>query len=118
MSDLEIQKKLKRAFAAAQAKPPPFDEVWAKAEAAGLRSRRYRLWAGIAAAAAVVAVVAGLWPAQEGELADDFLIADSLLNSTSWSAPSDMLMPEHQFDIYQDIPVLMESTQTQEGSLL
>jgi hypothetical protein len=27
-------------------------------------------------------------------------------------------MPEHQFDIYQDIPFLMESTDIQEGSLL
>jgi len=41
-----------------------------------------------------------------------------LLGTTGWSAPSDSLMPDHQFDIYQDIPVLIESTETYGGTLL
>lgn len=73
---------------------------------------------GIAAAVAVIGITLGLWPERQAELTDEFLIADSLLNSTSWAAPSDSLMPEHQFDIYQEIPFLNESTNSQEGSLL
>lgn len=118
MSEQEIRNNLKRAFAAAEVQPPSFDQVLANAEAARARSRRYRLSGGIAAAVAVAAVIAALWPTQQEELTDDYLIADSLLNSTSWPAPSDTLMPERQFDIYQELPLLMESTQTREGSLL
>lgn len=83
--------------------------------------RRYKAFGGIAAAAAVVAVVAIMagnrTDTDVGEQ-DDYLIADALLNSTQWTAPSDALMPSHQFDVYQEIPVLMESTDSQEGSLL
>ena len=72
----------------------------------------------MAAAIAVVVATFSLWSANEAEVVDEFLIADALLNSTQWSAPSDLLMPEHQFDLYQDLPLLMESTESQEGSLL
>jgi hypothetical protein len=46
------------------------------------------------------------------------MIADALMNSTTWTAPSDVLMPDHQFDIYRDIPVLDQSTISEEGTLL
>ena len=33
-----------------------------------------------------------------------------LMDSTYWSAPSDVLLPDREFDIYQDLPELFEST--------
>jgi hypothetical protein len=44
-------------------------------------------------------------------------VAD-LMDSTYWSAPSDVLLPDREFDIYQDLPVLFESTEPAEGALL
>ena len=98
---------------------PEFDEVWANAESEYGRARwHHKLIAGLAVAVAVVAVVASLWPAGEPGMGDDYLIADALMNSTLWLAPSDSLLPEHQFDIYQGPPFLIESTISLEGTLL
>lgn len=120
MNENYIQRKLKEAYDASQpARTSSFNETWASAKARFERSQhRYRVIGGIAAAVAVIGLAIGLWPARQAEFDDDYLIADALLNSTSWSAPSDMLMPEHQFDIYREIPFLIESTNSQEGSLL
>lgn len=99
--------------------PPSFGKLWARAEHAASASRwRYRS-AGAAAVAAVIAVIAtmSLRPDQ-ADIADDYLIADALMNSTTWSAPSDRLLPEHQFDIYRDIPFPAMSTDRLEGTLL
>lgn len=120
MNEEDIRRSLKPAFDDAQTgNAPTFDQVWANADAAyGKSQRRYRVIGGVAAAIAVLGVVASLWPVQQAEPSDDYLIADALMNSTSWSAPSDTLMPEHQFDIYQEIPFPGVSTNGQEGSLL
>lgn len=119
MKEIEIRQALKDAHESAEGKPPPFDAVWAAAESAHGHSRgRFRVIGGFAAAVAVIAIIAGLWPEQQAGLTDEYLIADALMNSTSWSAPSDSLMPEHQFDIYQEIPFPGVSTNEQEGSLL
>ena len=121
MNEEEIRKKLKQAAEAAERdETPSFDETWVVAESQLVRSRsRLQRFGGIAAAAVVVlALTVALWPTQRAEFTDDYYIADALLNSTSWTAPSDALMPEHQFDIYQGIPLLDESTNTYEGSLL
>ena len=123
MNEDQVRQNLKDAYQSAEGKPPSFDEVWAAAEVRHGRlrmqsRRRFRTIGGIAAAVAVIGITLGLWPEQQVELTDEFLIADSLLNSTSWSAPSDSLMPEHQFDIYQEIPFLIESTNSLEGTLL
>ena len=123
MNENEIKEKLKQAAQAAQKDDmPSFDETWVVAETHFVQSRsRYRRYGALATVAAAIGVVAmtiALWPAQQAELSDDYFIADALLNSTSWTAPSDALMPERQFDIYQGIPLLDESTNTYEGSLL
>jgi len=120
MSDKNTREKLQKALAAVHAETPPaFAEVWAAAERQNATSRkRYAGFVAVAAAVAVGVTAFGLWSANEVEMTDEFLIADALMNSTQWSAPSDLLMPEHQFDIYQDIPLLMESTELEEGSLL
>jgi len=120
MSDKNTREQLQKALAIAHAEQtPPFADVWAAAERRHEVSRkRYAGFAGIAAAIAIAVSAVGLWSANEAEMADEFLIADALMNSTQWSAPSDWLMPEHRFDIYQEIPLLIESTESQEGSLL
>jgi len=123
MNEEEIRERLKQAADAAQKDgTPSFDETWVVAETQFVQSRsRFRRFSGLTAAAAVIAILAitvALWPAQQAELADDYFIADALLNTTSWTAPSDALMPEHQFDIYQEIPLLDGSTNTYEGTLL
>lgn len=118
-SEARIRQALKAAYRSAERKPPAFDDMWAAAETRQLRSRRRRRAAGgVAAAAALIVITIGLWPGHRAVVSDEFLIADALMNSTSWSAPSDSLMPQHQFDIYQGIPLLDESTISQEGSLL
>ena len=120
MSDDELKHALGNAQGAAhKEETPDFDAVWAAAERQhDVARRRYAAFSGVAAALAIVAIVAGLWPAQQAGPTDDYLIADSLLNSTQWLAPSDALMPQHRYDIYQEILFPLESTDLNEGSLL
>lgn len=123
MNDDALKRELKQAFDAAQPHVvPPFDETYAiAADRAGRQRTRIRL--GLAAAL-MITVTAGmlLWPALEPGVSelpgDDLLIADALMNSTTWRAPSDALLPDHAFDIYQDIPFGDVSTDLEEGSLL
>lgn len=95
---------------------PPFAEVFAAAEKR-VRSRRRRRFAGAGAAAVVALVALSLQPDKQH---DEFIYLDveELAASTSWSAPSDSLLPKHQFDIYQEIPRLFESTEPDGGALL
>ena len=120
MNETDIQKSLKSAFDEAESSnAPSFDKVWANAESAFTSSRRrHTVFGGAAAAIAVLGIIVSLWPTQQAALNDDYFIADALLNSTMWSAPSDSLLPAHQFDIYQEIHFLNESTPLQEGTLL
>ena len=118
MNEDELKSGLQKAWKRAGRTPPAFAETWAAAEARHARSGFQRkALAGVAAAAAL-AVVIVLLPEQQVELADEFLIADALMNSTSWTAPSDVLMPERQFDIYREIPFPGPSTISEEGPLL
>lgn len=123
MKEDALKRALKSAFAEAEPdNVPPFGAMFDSAEAR-LRVRRKRSQLGLVAAA-LVAVAAGflLWPSLQGGLdevpADDLLIAEALMNSTSWQAPSDVLLPDRQFDIYQDMPFEDVSTNLQEGPLL
>ncbi len=96
---------------------PPFAKTWRGAERRYAVTRRsYRRVAAAATVIAAVVVGANLQSPQL-EMEALFEVAD-LLGSTSWSAPSDVLLPEHQFDIYQDMPVLIESTESAGGALL
>ncbi len=94
---------------------PPFEKVWGAAErqVAGARRR----FAGFAAAAAVAAVALVLVIQSPVEETLYVEVAD-LLGSTSWTAPSDVLLHQNSFDIYQEMPVLFESTDLAGGSLL
>ena len=116
MNDEALKDALKGAYQEAEGQPPSFEETLAAAEQRTSRAGNGLRFAAGLAAALVAAFV--LWPATEPELTDEFLIADSLMNSTTWTAPSDALMPEHEFDIYQETPFLNESTISPEGTLL
>ena len=113
--DDKLAQAIRKEFPAEQ-DAPSFDETWAAAESRyrGAR-RRYAGFGAVAAAAAVVVVMTlGGGPQPTGPVVD----MDQLLSSTSWTAPSDVLLPQREFDIYQDLPTLPVSTKSAEGALL
>lgn len=117
-SDTRLGSALRDAQAHAEGDAAPdFSRVWdaARARAAADRNRR-RLLAASGAVAAVLAIVVGLPTPSEDEWR--YIDADELLQTTGWSAPSDSLLPDREFDIYRDIPVLIESTDNYGGALL
>ena len=73
--------------------------------------------AAMAAAVAIVVVFYGLVSSQKEGIAPDYLDEQALLGTTAWTAPSDALMPQYQYDVYRDLPVLIEFTDLQQGSL-
>lgn len=94
---------------------PSFDNTWQAVVARhAARRRRYRRFAGVAVVAAAITIAMNL-PAPPDET---YITAADLLETTYWSAPSDVLLPDREFDIYQEIPELFESTKPVEGALL
>jgi len=96
---------------------PEFEAVFGAAE----RQVRGRRKVQIVAAAAAIAVLAlSLFLTSEDEFM--FVDTDELMATTQWTAPSDSLLPAHQFDIYLGLPRLIElppvSTESNEGALL
>ena len=113
--DEKLAQAVRRDFPG-DAQAPSFDATWAAAETRHRQARRR--YAGLAAAAVIAAatlVVLNLGPEPAG---DDSWVGDELLTSTSWTAPSDVLLPEREFDIYQDLPSLNVSTKSVDGALL
>ena len=109
----EPEDRLKAAFASREKTAPPFNRVMDRAERqVRARPGRRVAAAGFVAAGLVAMLAIDLTPQP------NFISEDELLGSTSWSAPSDVLLPNHQFDIYQDLPELLESTKSTEGALL
>jgi len=116
-TDDKLREQISRAWARRVSdRQPPFDKTWqiAQSRHAALR-RRYRRFAGVAAIAA--AIVIGLNALTSTDEPTYIEVAE-LLESTYWSAPSDVLLPDREFDIYQDMPVLFESTEPAGGALL
>ena len=112
-SDKRLEQRLRIAQSAREAgRVPDFRTTWYAAERRVGRRRRRRLV--IAGSVAVLALALLIRPG------DDLYYIDTneLLDTTSWSAPSDSLMPERQFDIFGEMPVLIESTETYGGALL
>jgi hypothetical protein len=96
---------------------PAFDKAWANAEMSHRQARRRYAWlASAAATVAAMVIVLNIGPLPENTI--NFIELADLMGSTSWIAPSDSLLPEHQFDLYQDLPTLIESTKPAEGALL
>lgn len=120
MNEETMREAVSKSLAAKDAQPTPgFDETWLAAEGRYLAwKRRQRAFIGIAASAALVAVILGVIPPDEQADLPNFEVAAEMMNSTQWSAPSDVLMPEHSIDIYGDLPQLPEPTDIYEGTLL
>ena len=98
---------------------PEFDATWSAAEARFRTSkRRYRIMTGVAASAALLAIVLSMQFSQQSPQLLEFDLATALMTSTQWHAPSDVLMPEHRFDIYRDVPELIPSTDFTKGLVL
>lgn len=116
--DKHLAEALRRA-APDDASVPAFDDVFGRAEAQYERSQRRR-FTGVAAAVASVAAVALLltFLSREEVAAPEPVQLAGLLDSTSWVAPSDVLLPEHEFDIFEELPEPMRSTDPVEGALL
>lgn len=115
----ESDERLRMALSEAQAhqeegRTPDFAEVWSGAERrVASRRRRRAMFAGSVAVLALAVIM--LVPSGNDM---QYIDTAELLETTSWSAPSDSLLPERQFDIYGEIPVLIESSETFEGALL
>lgn len=115
-SDKELRDAVARSFdAAEQDSVPSFEKVWGAAETQLAASRRRYLGFAAVAAISIVAVVLAIQPPSEEP---PYIQVVDLLGSTSWSAPSDVLLPNKSFDIYQEMPVLFESTELAGGTLL
>lgn len=101
-----VEKELQRSLPGKTNDPTPaFAAVMQAAEkrhAAG--GNRLRLAAAAAVVATVAIMVVGRWSATPEAIDDEFLIAASMLGSTSWTAPSDALLPQYRIDIYRDMP--------------
>jgi hypothetical protein len=99
----------------APGREPAFSQVWqsARQRHAAVR-RRNQQFAG--AAVVVAAVVIAFFAESPSE--HSYIEVADLMESTYWTAPSDVLLPEREFDIYQDMPVLFESTEPAGGTLL
>ena len=103
----------------ADGRAPDFERVFAAAQQRVRRTRQRTLLTAAAAAA-----IAGLAIASFQVQQDEFVTVDreELVATIFWSAPSDSLLPEHQFDIYQGLPRLIDSIETStkhdEGALL
>jgi len=93
---------------------PDFSKMWAAAAAEARPQRKLAIPVAVASAAIVAAITIGLLLANQQSYVD----MDALMSSTSWSAPSDSLLPTHQIDIYREVPRLIESTEPLEGALL
>ena len=117
--DQTIRQSLRQAQEAADGVAQDFATVFNSAERQ-IRSRSQKRYLGLAAAAVVMAVVLSLIPSRKDEFT--YVDVEELMATTSWSAPSDALLPRHQFDIYRELPKLFDSPVTStvddEGALL
>ena len=115
-----LEEELKRSLVQeAHPAAPDFDVVMRAAQeqhAAG--GKRGRLVAAVAVVALLMIMTVRQWSSEPKVADDEFLIAAAMLENTSWSAPSDVLLPQHRFDIYREIPTFIESTKLEEGTLL
>ena len=113
--DRQIAAALKRQLQKLE-RPPSFDAVFDAAAGTAAASRKHRLWP---TAAALAMVAASLFWLLQTDVQEEtaYIDAVELFGATSWTAPSDALLPEHELDIYHELPVI-ESTEAGEGALL
>ena len=120
MNDEKLKQQLQDSLQSIQGDDAPeFDAIWAKAEKHHRALKlRYQRFVGLASAAAVAVIAFMLWPLNGNNAMDSYLTVEDLMGSTQWVAPSDALLPDHQFDIYSELPVLIETNDLDEGSQL
>lgn len=112
-----LEARLERALGGCEdAAVPPFEATFAAAERRVHRRRHSRLLAAGGLAAAIVAVAVLFAPAPEP--AAQYVEIEELLATTKWRAPSDVLLPRREINLYEDLPVMIESTGPAEGALL
>lgn len=120
MSDNDLRDAVRRVWPRTPARTTgDFASAWRSAEAR--HAAQSTLWpraAGVAAALVLAGVALVVFDQDRTTVGPPVIDAAELLGSTSWSAPSDVLLPEHRFDIYQELPELLESTPPAGGSLL
>lgn len=126
MNDEQLKSQLRRSYLEApeNSQPPEFDSVWAAAEAQTARGTPWgvlatRFAAGFAVAGLIGLFALGQWRGSN-EMQDAWTaeVSDSLLNTTVWSAPSDVLLLGDGPDIYTSVPILIESTELDVEALL
>jgi len=119
-SDEETGRSIAESFAAKESGPiTGFDDTWLAAEARYLaEKRRYRMATGIAISLALIAVFIGMLPSDGKQQLPKFELAEEMMTTTLWNAPSDALMPEYPTDIYQEVPEIGAPTDLSEGTLL
>lgn len=113
--DEQLQDMLSRAQNQVDGSAPPFAKSFAEAEQA-LQSATRRRYLRLGTAAVAMAIALGLLNKQPPEMT--YVDVDAFLSTTSWVAPSDALLPAHSFDIYHEVPRLIESTEPVDGALL
>lgn len=120
MDDSELKRRLRDSLESMQGDDAPaFDTLWAIAETRyGNARSRYQQLIGLAAAAAVAAIAFMIWPLNGNNGMDHYLTEQDLMMSTQWLAPSDVLLPQHRIDIYGELPLLIETNESDEGSVL
>ncbi len=108
-ADETLRQRVKRSWQHASSEDPPvFDEVWRRAESGFTTARRQ--YAQLAAVGLALGVVAAVFGVRSTVEQPQYIEMAELMNSTYWTAPSDVLLPQREFDIYQDLPELFEST--------
>ncbi len=110
-----LKNALRAASDAADGTAPDFERLFAGAERQVLRSRRVR-YSGLAAAAVTAILVLSQQLITDRQFT--YVNVDELVATTSWSAPSDTLLPQYQINLYRDLPELFGSTDIDEGALL
>lgn len=117
MNSEELKRQLQQETATLErGRVPAFDGVIAAAEAQVISARRRRYAGGLVAAAAVIAVVASLVPSRQPDW--QYVDPELFASTTSWYAPSDVLLPQHSVDLFEEIPVFIEGTEIDGGALL
>ena len=106
MTDDTLRRRVREAWPETR-QVPAFAVAWAAAERRR-KGKRYGYGLGAAAAALVAAVM--VLQVGTAPPAQSYVEVADLMDSTYWAAPSDVLLPDREFDIYQDLPELFEST--------
>ncbi len=115
-SDDALRRRTKRALEI-DAPVPTFDATFAAAERQLETPQRHH-WIFASAAAAVVVALAVAPFVSRAPAGPEYVQVAELMGTAGWTAPSDVLLPRHEIDLYRELPEIPESTKPAEGALL